>query len=346
MDTLPPIKTVAELQCHLRAAVALELSTIPVYLCGYWSIQNGANPCAREIWRVIMDEMRHMTIAANCLIATGGTPDIVAGAPQYPSYLPDGEEEFEAHLLPFGKDFLEQGMAIERPAWAEEVPADAPARTWKRGHIRRSHRTLAMGKSYRTIGEFYRNVLRGIADLSRTLGDAGVFPDGGNTDKQVDKWSAIVSDCASAGRLLSNVIEEGEGAAVGNLWDENGNLAHYYVFQEMALGKAYQHGDAPGVPTGPCLAVPRASDVYQMMRDPETKDYPAGSKVSRDALRFNVDYTTVICLLDSAFGGKPADIGAAIDRMGTLTTDASTVLGDSIPDRPGAVPGPTFALPR
>src|SRR5437763_412280 len=40
---LPPITTIASLQEHLQAAIALEFSTIPVYLAGQWTIMDQNN---------------------------------------------------------------------------------------------------------------------------------------------------------------------------------------------------------------------------------------------------------------------------------------------------------------
>src|SRR5690349_15979314 len=116
-----PITTLPDLQTHLQNAVRLEFATIPPYLCGQWTIKDQANPCAQLIKKIALAEMRHMTIVANCLIATGRRPDITA-VPVYPSYLPDGEMEFEVGLLPFGPEFLDQGLRIEDPT-PKVVPA-------------------------------------------------------------------------------------------------------------------------------------------------------------------------------------------------------------------------------
>ena len=55
----------AWLQESLQVAVELELSTIPPYLCGYWSCQDSSSTAAQIILSVVLQEMLHMGLAAN-----------------------------------------------------------------------------------------------------------------------------------------------------------------------------------------------------------------------------------------------------------------------------------------
>lgn len=281
-----------------------------------------------------------MAIAGNCLIATGGKPDILAAAPTYPCYLPDGETEFEVNLLPFGKRFLDQGLAIEAPKPASSFRAALGSH-----RITRRRPTLGLGDRYVTIGEFYDAIIAGIDDLVGKLGEAAVFPNGGNVGQQVKTFNVTIPDSKTAKALLTDIIEEGEGETK-SLWDERGKLAHYYVFQEMSLGRAYQPGDAPGKPTGAPIPMPSADQVYPMKSNPKMEDFPNPSQVFMDAAAFNTDYTALVKALHAAFSGQPGAIGAAIEQMDALPGGASKVLGDTIPDKPGVVPGPTFELAK
>src|SRR5436305_15250394 len=77
------------LQTSLQSAIALEFSTLPVYLSGMWSIQQQSGDAYNLINSVVLEEMLHMGLACNMLVAIGGTPEIVA--PRYPSQgLPGG----------------------------------------------------------------------------------------------------------------------------------------------------------------------------------------------------------------------------------------------------------------
>ena len=69
------ITTVDSLRRHLQWAIELEHATLPPYLCALYSIKEGHNEEAAEVVHsVFMEEMLHLTIAANILNAVGGSP--------------------------------------------------------------------------------------------------------------------------------------------------------------------------------------------------------------------------------------------------------------------------------
>src|SRR5262245_43311966 len=76
----------------LQAAIQLELSTIPPYLCAMWSIKDPAEPVYDTIREIVVEEMLHMGLACNMLTTIGGAPRINAPdvVPQYPGPLPGG----------------------------------------------------------------------------------------------------------------------------------------------------------------------------------------------------------------------------------------------------------------
>jgi rubrerythrin len=60
----------------LQAAIELEFATVPVYLCGMWSIKDQGNPVRGTIRSVVIDEMFHMGLACNMLTTIRGTPEV------------------------------------------------------------------------------------------------------------------------------------------------------------------------------------------------------------------------------------------------------------------------------
>jgi Ferritin-like len=345
-----PITTPADLQHHLQKAVQLELATIPPYLCGVWTITGPGSQAAALIRNVAIAEMRHMVIAANVLIATGGTPEVASVVPRYPAYLPDGEHEFEVSLLPFGREFLEQSMRIEKPAPMQDEVSDSVMALVAGGKaIPRRHRVLGLGHIYPTIGQFYAAIEKGISTLVAELGEAAVFPDGGSVARQVpafDNDVVSVSGSADALRLITDIVDEGEGGGTGTMWDENGQLAHYYVFQEISLGRTYQPGDEPGSPTGAEIRRPAAADVAPMLPNPGMADYqPRSSPLWKDANAFNEAFGEIMVLLETGFGGTPSHVADAVGRMFDLPDLAESVLTHVVPDHPGLVAGPTFEVP-
>ena len=92
-----PIRNLEELRNHLQYAVGIELATIPAYLYALYSIEEGTNTAVAEVIQsVALEEMLHMTLAANVLNAIGGepSPDPVTGPevrnpiPVYPAMVP------------------------------------------------------------------------------------------------------------------------------------------------------------------------------------------------------------------------------------------------------------------
>jgi hypothetical protein len=342
------ITTIPELQTALAEAIALEYATIPVYLSGWWTIKDSTMEAASLIHGVVIAEMRHMAVAANALIATGGTPNITeaVSAHPFPTFLPDGEDEFEVNLLPFGASFLQQAMKIEQPTPVVHLDAAVRER-YASGHAPvRHHRMLGQGDVFLTIGQFYDSIIKGINTLVAQLGESAVFPNGGNTSQQFASFGGeniTVSSSATAITLLTDTIKEGEGSP-GTMWDENNQLSHFYIFQEISLGRAYNTGDKPGAPTGAAIPIPSGDQVFDMKTTPKMSDYPPGTGVFTDATNFNQLFTAVITELNLGFSGQPNQVGTAIGGMFGLPPAAATVLADPFPGTPGLVAGPTFEL--
>src|SRR5690242_18281225 len=82
--------TACELHRYLKDAVKLEHSTIPPYLAAMFSLKPVNREIASLIHSIVVEEMLHMTIASNILIATGGAPEINTPdfVPHYPGPLP------------------------------------------------------------------------------------------------------------------------------------------------------------------------------------------------------------------------------------------------------------------
>ena len=85
------IATLESLREHLQWAIELEHFTLPPYLCALYSLDAIRNPEASEVVAsVLVEEMLHMTLAANLLNAVGGRPTTrhaadAAGLPTMPS---------------------------------------------------------------------------------------------------------------------------------------------------------------------------------------------------------------------------------------------------------------------
>lgn len=123
----------------------------------------------------------------------------------------------------------------------------------------------------------------------------------------------VVSDLDSARQALRLIADQGEGLDSG-LYDASGELAHYYRFRQLQLGRYYQVGDHPDAPSGPLLSI-SWDDVYDVKVNARLADYPTGSELARVARDFNADYGAFLALLTKAFNGQPGVFEEAVWEM-------------------------------
>jgi hypothetical protein len=349
--TLSKITTKAALQDYLHAAMQLEHATIPPYLTALYSLHPGTNSDAFHVIRVVaVEEMLHLTLAANLLNAVGGEPDMTSEGfvPRYPVYLPDGEADFQVSLEAFSPTAIGTFLKIERPA---QAPSEATR------VLRRPKPTAAIpavdpegddGLHFWSIGEFYAEIARGIQQLH----DEGVDLFTGDPSRQVTPELYYsgggevipVKDLASALAAIELISEQGEGLT-GSIYDEEGELSHYFRFQQLTLGRYYQPGDVANAPTGPALEVDWDA-VYPILTNASLADFPAGSQVRAAAEAFNTGYAEFLALVNQAFTGQPDLLIPAVGGMFALRDQVGRLVRNPIPGRPGVHAAPTFEMPR
>jgi Ferritin-like len=208
------IENLESLRRHLQWALQVEHGTLPPYLCALYSIKQGSNGEATEVVRsVFMEEMLHLTLAANLLNATGGAPkiDTPAMLPRFPIHLPHSNRAFEVPLRKFSPEAVETFMKIERPAEHDAVPEDG---------------------AYETIGQFYEAIEVALTQLSETLGEQAVF--GGDPGRQITDELYYggsgriipVDGLESALAALGEIVEQGEGFDHAQVWDGDRDMFH------------------------------------------------------------------------------------------------------------------------
>ncbi|MGN9788128.1 ferritin-like domain-containing protein [Nonomuraea sp. ZG12] len=328
------IDTLDSLREHLQWAIELEHATLPPYLCALYSLDPERNPDAVEVLGgVFVEEMLHLALAANLLNAVGGRPrlDTPGMVPPHPRPLP--HSDIELSLLPFGPEALEMFLRIERPA-----PPGAPPE----------------GDGYETIGQFYDAIEQSLRDLCERLGEQEVFC--GDPARQLSgahfRHTAgnlfAVKDLESALGALEEIVEQGEGTARGEVWDgdqdifhpDRDEVAHYYRFQELKLGRRYQRGDTPqSGPTGEPVTVDLAA-ARPMRPDPRLSDHAPGDPIRTAQEQFNATYCTLLNQLEQAFNGDPTMLGVATGTMYAVKAQAAALM--ELPDGNGTVAGPTF----
>lgn len=315
------IRTLPALRSHLQAAMEVEHATIPPYFTAWLSIRDGHNYEAAEIVRsVMLEEMLHLTLAANLLNAVGGRPRLTyAGfVKRYPCHLPHSGDRFTVSIEAFSKSALATFMKIERPEARNARPE--PGR-------------------FHTIGQFYAAVRDAIDHLCDRLGESKVFT--GDLTRQVrpeDYYGSgsivVVTGRDSAHRAIDEIVEQGEGAHHG-LFDKDRQilgqgrgeeLAHYFRFMEVREGRHFTAHDTPASgPTGRPLAVDYAA-VYPIRPNARAAMYPRGSEIRAALEAFGQGYGELLASLEAAFNGQRDRLTEAMARMFALRDQARALM--------------------
>lgn len=321
---------------HLQIALELELSTLPPYMCALYSIQDGSNVEAAGLIRsVLMEEMLHVLLVANVINSIGGSPKLTGPrvVPHYPTVLPDCDGSFVVSLQKFSPEAIAMFQRIELPA------PDAI-------HPQTDH--------YHTIGQFYEAIGISLQELS----DRGEIEFKYNPERQVtpaDYYNGhgnviVVNSCNTALKALSEITDQGEGVS-GNIMEGNEpfdaigyDLAHYFRFTEIALGRRYQANDTPqGGPTGALFPVDWSA-VKNMISNPRAGWFTPGDPVRRRMDDCNAVYFLMLGTLEDALNGRGKSIADAVPLMLELKHRATELMNipSGIAD---TMLGPSFELP-
>jgi len=362
------ITTIEELHDYLYRGMQLEHATIPVYLTALYSLHPETNADAWHILRVIaIEEMLHLTLAANVMNAVGGQPDLTKKGfvPTYPARLPDGETDFLVPLQPFSEDAVNTFLQIERPRKAPERSKRIVARS--RAHdpeVLQAGRHLdhrpVIGplltvpgrpeEQFYSIGEFYAEIIHGINYLEQEYRKQGKTLFTGDPSRQVTPeyyYSGggeivAVTDLESGVKALQLIAEQGEGLG-GGVYDGEGELAHYYRFQQLKIGRFYLPPDEPDRPTGPPVTTDWSA-AYPVKKNPRIADYPPGTELRAAAEEFNREYAAFLGMLTRAYTGQPQLLLEAVWQMFHVRDGIVRLVRNPFPGRDGVNAGPTFEV--
>jgi len=349
------ITTVDQLHHYLYVAMQLEHATIPPYLMALYSIDADPkiNALAKEHLRsIVVEEMLHLTLAANILNAVGGEPNLTdpGFVPSYPACLPDGEKDFQVDLRPFSHAAIDTFLKIERP---EQIPSG------KSRLVRRPRGAMSLSLKppdsddmhYYSIGEFYAAIADGLRCLHEKMGDV-LFPKG-REHRQVKREAYYsgggeccpVGDLDSALWAINLIKDQGEGYDAG-VFDDEGELSHFYRFDELKKGKRYKKTDKAGQPSGEELHVDWGA-VYPVKVNPRLADYVDWPDLYKLSASFNETYAKFLALITEAYKGKPELLKEAeIQMMTVIKNKMLELIHIPIRGMDCVNAAPTFEMPR
>jgi hypothetical protein len=318
LDAVRDASSAADLLESVQHAIELEFATMPPYLTAAMSLDAERNGAIRDLLLgVAEDEMLHMLLCCNLLVALGGTPTIANAAfvPAYPTTLPMGiGSNLIVGVERFSVDLVERTfMAIEQPEHPLQFPAVADAAT------------------FATIGQFY-------AALQNKLTQLGDSAFRGDTTGQLLQNSGFSSprliaivDVASASAAIDEIVREGEGTHSSPL-GEGTDMAHYYRFEQIARGRKLVPDSSvpqgfsfsgPVIPFDPAGVQPISANQRLADLDPQTE---AGQK----AMAFARALTDLLTVVHQTFAGDLAAFHPAVDMMFNLLDAGDAVCATEI----------------
>ncbi len=275
----------------LQWAIELEFFTIPPYLTAFWSVKDHRDPVAVAIREVLVEEMLHMSLACNMLVAIGGRPRIYAAdvVPVYPNPLPGGvKPSLHVSLGGLSKQALNTFMKIEEPE--KDI----------------SHLEMVEAvQTYPRIGAFYDDIKQAFDEINPKLTREGQIeayfgetqqPDGSNVPKNI----GTLDDVEAAIVLIK---DQGEGTPETIKDPGTGELAHYYRFKEVAVGRKIIKVDQRWVHQGPEVPMPECWPVGEIPAGGYGFDDVHDDGVWDAMQQFDIVYSRVIKQLDHAWSG-------------------------------------------
>jgi hypothetical protein len=313
-----PIDDPQSLREHLDLAIKIEMTTIPLYLYAMYSIEDPASEAAHLMRSVATEEMLHVVLMGNLLLAVGGEPKFYDPTfpPVYPCDMAHHIPPLELRLEPCSEPAIRNMfMVIEQP----ESPG-APAEP----------------DDYETLGQFYLAIEEAIEDLDARF-DLWANP---SVDRQVSHPSyyfpvkhdalssggiAQIDDLDSAIQALGILIHQGEGVQDEKYADpEHRELTHFYKFKLLA------DGDTP------------IGEVRPAVHNPTSATLP--EDVRPIAELSDAVYTYIFILMDRMFRPDSDDEELIGELYGTMTA----ILGPlsrylmTVPVGEDTVAGPPF----
>lgn len=176
---------------------------------------------------------------------------------------------------------------------------------------------------YWNIGEFYRAIHLGFVELTQKMGERELFC--GDPARQIPPmkyWGGgqlmAITDLNSALAAVDLIAGQGEGSS-NRVYDEGGELAHYYRFDQIRKQQYYRDpnkdgdGDEPGFPQGGIFPVDMDA-VWPIKANAKVADYQGHPELMERALLFNGQYKRFLEKLHEAFNGKPEMLGQEFHR--------------------------------
>lgn len=307
------------LQKAAQLALQVEFTTIPVYLSGMYSIIDPNSAAYQALRGVVMEEMFHLSQAANTLVGIGGLPDLTGDAvPRFPCYLPHANE----NTTPFVGLFRASQDAFNNVYAAIEQPAPPHAR--------------AQGDKYDTIAQLYEALEHGMERFVKEHGEPALFEQASNGRQRLDIYigkfggkPVEVTNLKAALHGIKEITQQGEGSVPpGQSFAASEPWSTYNQYGARSDGT---YGPIIGSPTemshfakflGVALATDPFPQTYPILSNPKRSDFCYPLTVGL-AEAFDMAYSIMLDHLQASFrrpeaGAKDSFFSVVLPLMHTV----------------------------
>lgn len=342
----------------LTEAAEIEHNLVCSYLYAAFSLKSAASgdlarhqQAAVDRWRkaivgVAVEEMGHLALVNNLLLAVGGAPHF--DRPNLPvpaGYHPAG---FVIRLAPLTKATLDHFIYLERPA-------DAPVEDGKGQYRQRTPLKrvatpgdlVASTPDYDTIGDFYAEIRATLIAFAEAAGACAFIDSSAKAQLGPDTVDLpgllVIRSLGDALAALDTIVEQGEGSSSPT------EDCHFSRFLEMRREWSHlEAADAGFVPIHPAAHDP-------VMRRPAEgleRVWITAPRAARLVDLGNALYGVTLTLLEQAYAPATADgrrrelVTTAMALMHTLGQVGTALVQLPAGEDGGVHAGLTFAVPR
>lgn len=299
-----------------------------------------------EIIAIATEEMLHLALVNNLLIAVGSRPhyrhyNFPASAGQFPA-------DVAVALLPFDAATLDHFIYVERPSEADETDGATIDKPVYSRDMAGTDLVTETSGDYATVGELYQAIADSLAPLADSLGEEGLFV--GRLAAQLTEEDVFlpglcsIATVAQATRALDLIVEQGEGSRVCK------ETSHYARFRTIREQWQALSGERDGfkpyrdVARNPVMRSPvTAEERVQVVSEPAISLLDVGNSSYFMMLRL----LALMSDTDNCLLPRPAVMAQAMTLMHALADIGVALTGlPANPDYPGVRAGLTFSLSR
>ncbi|MFC5940195.1 ferritin-like domain-containing protein [Micromonospora harpali] len=298
---------------------------------------------SHQLTRIAVQEMYHLTLANNILIALGAAP--LLWRPNFPQPASRySDVNLPSTLTPFDRDTVNRFLCWEKPepdGWWDAFCAECG----RQAHARLNLATPpSQERPYGSIAELYDQIKKAILGHPEWIDRASATRQVTSALIPLTPTLEAITTAEQAARYIDLIVLEGEGVPD---WQSNSHFAYFHQIADQLDGLNRTQPDfVPGWPTVENPAYDATNTGGTLITDPAAR--PVGVAFNELYLLF-VDMLTRLFTPDGESAAQRRGLARVITALMPLGIKPLAALLTRLPagaDHPGRYAGPSFELPQ